>query len=493
MKLGLRWSAKMRPETRKIAEEAAHRSGLSLNEWLDSVVAHQAGQPRVSSPPLSDDAFHGGDFETVNYRLDRLSQRIDQMSGGGPAAYAPKRTRARGGNASPAAPNLPMPPNLERALAEIAARQHALGSHAPAAQMETASAPPLQAQHLAGLEEQLRNLNGQIEILRKPGVEEAIRALREELGQIGKTLRDAMPRRELEAIERQIQALDRRIAESRQTSMDTNALAGIEHGLAEIRDAVHRLMPAEALAGYTEAVANLAHKIEAIVAQNDPATITQLEQAVTTLREISSHIASNDTVRSLAVQVRQLGDKIDVVAQMGGGEAAFGHLEQRIARLSDALSERTHDGGPMSPRLEALLAQISEKIDSLHGIQGGAAFGPLEDHIVKLAEKLDASDARLEHLEGIERGLADLLVHFEKMRAGTHVPNADEEPAVADLQLKIARTQDTLEAVHGTLGHVVERLATIEKDIRVQPGAAPAVMAGVAQAPAFVDDAPSIT
>ena len=45
------------------------------------------------------------------------------------------------------------------------------------------------------------------------------------------------------------------------------------------------------------------------------------------------------------------------------------------------------------------------------------AFGHLEDRIVKLVEKLDASDSRLGHLEAIERGLADLLVHIEDMRA----------------------------------------------------------------------------
>ncbi len=43
---------------------------------------------------------------------------------------------------------------------------------------------------------------------------------------------------------------------------------------------------------------------------------------------------------------------------------------------------------------------------------------------------------------------------------------AQGSPGVDDLKHDIARTQDALEAVHGTLGHVVDRLAMIEKDIR---------------------------
>ena len=52
---------------------------------------------------------------------------------------------------------------------------------------------------------------------------------------------------------------------------------------------------------------------------------------------------------------------------------------------------------------------------------------------------------------------------------------AQDSPGVGDLKHDIARTQDALEAVHGTLGHVVDRLAMIENDIRgeTRPHGAP--------------------
>ena len=53
----------------------------------------------------------------------------------------------------------------------------------------------------------------------------------------------------------------------------------------------------------------------------------------------------------------------------------------------------------------------------------------LEDRIVKLAEKLDASDQRLNNLASMERGIADLLVMLEEMRNGSRGLRANAVPA----------------------------------------------------------------
>ena len=92
-------------------------------------------------------------------------------------------------------------------------------------------------------------------------------------------------------------------------------------------------------------------------------------------------------------------------------------------------------------------------------------------------EKLDATDARIGQLEAIERGLADLLIHIENQRSAGAAAVA---PQVDGLQRDLARTQSSLDAVHGTLGHVVDRLAMLESDMREtrsQPAAAPAAAA----------------
>ena len=222
--------------------------------------------------------------------------------------------------------------------------------------------------------------------------------------------------------------------------------------------------------GFNDAIAGLAQKIDLIVAQKDPQTIGQLEHAITTLREMAAHVASGEAVVTSPPQVQDLAAKVDYFGQASGGSEALNNLEHRISALSDALAERTQNGGSVPPRLEALVESLSDKIEQIQHIQhergDNVAAGHLEDQIVALVQRLDASDSRLGHLEAIERGLADLLIHIEEMRAGKANGNAELPPAVTDLKHDIARTQDALDAVHGTLGLVVDRLATIEKDVR---------------------------
>ena len=396
------------------------------------------------------------------------------------AAYAPPPYRPQVQvQAPPAMPQRPA--ELDRALAEIAARQRILNGQPPlpaaepvARAPEPAAAPamqPVPTQDLSGLEDQLRRITDQIETLRKPGVEEAINALRDELGDIGRALNEAMPRRAIDTIEKQIQGLTQRIAEGRQAGADQHALSGLEQGLAEVRDALRGLTPAENLVGFNDAVAGLAHKIDLIVAQKDPATLQQLEHAITTLRDMAAHVASNDAVGELAAQVQALGHKVEEMSRSGGAGDVLNHLEDRIEALGRALAERAQNGSSVPPRLEALVQSLSDKIEQIQESRGdNPSIGHLEDRIVHLVERLDASDSRLGHLEAIERGLGDLLVQIDEMRSFKQADalRAEAESAVGvdSLKVDLARTQSALENVNGTLSAVVDRLARIESDIR---------------------------
>ncbi|HEY2757331.1 MAG TPA: hypothetical protein VGJ01_16510 [Pseudolabrys sp.] len=570
MKFGVPWSVKgIRPEARETAREAARRSGMSLGEWLNSVILQQAEDDDMQAHVHEDDDGYAEDLSSVHQRLDDLTRRIEQFTRKAPAAQALKGQKSARNESEqiaqlitrldrrldqfahapqqqtppqtaphlvlsyppmtpqmaappmvpsmaphamppmahyqppPPPPNIQMPPALDRAIAEIAARQRALNGapasppppapvqafaplqqRRPRPEPEPEPAPPpapvfaqVPTQDLSGLEDQLRRITDQIETLRRPGVEEAINALRGELGDIGRALHEAMPRREIDTIEKQIQGLTQRIAEGRQAGVDSGALGGIEHGLAEVRDALRGLTPAESLVGFHDAVNALAHKIDLIVAQKDPETLHQLERAITTLRDMAAHVASDAAVSSLAQQVQILGDKVEQMALGTGAGDALNHLEHRIDALADALAQRAQQGTTIPPRLEALVQSLSDKIEQIQQTRGDSlAADHLEDRIVKLVERLDASDSRLGHLEAIERGLGDLLEHMQDMReARAQAPAPAENTAGVDaLKHDIARTQYALDAVNGTLGHVVDRLAMIEKEFRTG-GRAPAL------------------
>jgi localization factor PodJL len=440
------WSVKgIRPEARETAQEAARRAGLPLGDWLNAIILQQAATQGVRVPSLNRRGDEGisGDRSNVHRRLDDLTRHIDQVTHSGPVAYAPRRSREESDQ-----------------FGELPGRAMATAAPAPG---------PVPAQDLSGLEGQLRRITNQIEMLRRPGVEKAVTSLRAELGEIGRTLNEAMPRRAIETIENQVQGVNQRVVEGRQAGVDNSALAGIEHGLAEVRDALRGLMPAENLVGYTEAIDALAHKIDLIVVQKDPATMQQLASSIRTLREMATHVASDETVTGLSTQVQALADKIDHLAIGAGVGEALNKLELRIDALSRAMAECAQNGDAVPPRLEALIQSLSDKIEQIQQSRGDQiALGHFEDCIVKLAERLNATDSRLSHLAAIERGLADLLLHIEDIRANKETAGfrAESASGIDLLKQDMARTQDTLEAVHGALDRVTERLAMIEKDIR---------------------------
>lgn len=507
MKLGVPWGLKVKPQARDAAKEAARRAGMSVDDWLNSAIAHSAAQMGVQQQgqQLAHYPAAGGHYDP--HAPLPPGQRPGQAARG-PEAYAPPHLRAAQRMAMAGVPHLPKAPalapqmrpqrppvrwaqDIDHAVSEISARQQTLGvparrgaaplAAARPAQPRMAPQPqafaprpqaapqrmPMPAQDLSGLEEQLKHITAQIETLNKPGVEDAINALRGELSEIGRAMTEAMPRQAIEAIETQVHDLSNRIAEGRQNGADQQVLSGLEQGLMEVREALHTLQPAESLVGFNEAIHNLAHKIDYIVAQNDPAMLQQLESAVVTLRDISGHIASNEMVGRLATDVETLSEKVERIANAAGAGDALASLEHRIAALSDALAERSQNGDYVPPRLEALVGSLSDKIERIQHSRGDDMLvNHLEDRIVKLVERLDASDSRLSHLEAIERGLADLLVYIEDLRNQKTGGTPGALPEVHALKDDMARTKVSLDAVHGTLGHVVDRLAAIEQNFR---------------------------
>ncbi len=361
------------------------------------------------------------------------------------------------------------PPPLSRL------REESVSTGNASPQPENSAAPALD---LSGLQQQLRQITARIEALRPASdLEAAIDGLRAELAEIGRSLTEGLPRRAVESLELEIRALAQRIDYGRQSGIDATALAGLEHGLAEVREALRGLTPAESLVGFAETVRALAKKIEVVSAKDDPAALQQLETAIGALRGIVSHVASNDTLTKVAEDVRVLSAKVDDLATSAASGHALAALENRIDLLAAALNASTTAGYEVPRELERLLAGLIEKLELVQlSHTDHTALAHLEDRIAMLVRRLDASDARLGLLEGVERGLADLLVYIEQLR-GTNAggeafalakPAAVEaiEHEVAEIKQTGRRIQDSLEAVHGTVEQVVDRLAMIETDMR---------------------------
>jgi hypothetical protein len=174
-------------------------------------------------------------------------------------------------------------------------------------------------------------------------------------------------------------------------------------------------------------------------------------------------------------------------------DVATDRLRDDVAGIAVMLLNRASQ--KRSPELEGLIKTLIDKIERVElARRAHSPLGRLEELIAKLIERLDASDVRLDQLGAIEDELARLHLECQRIAGFARAVASTREMDVlshdvAELRQAEKQTRDSLEAVHGTLGHVVDRLAMIETDMRgksehpdasvVPAGAAPPA-AGVA-------------
>jgi localization factor PodJL len=500
-----------------------HRRLDGITRQIDLISQRRSPAPTATAPGPS------GLANQLNDAISRLDMRLSNLRQAAPPPQAPSAPQAQntwtppGNDAVERAasqvyqapvyqtpayqPSPPLSP-IDAAIAEISARRSSLGGSgtqaaAPNPFIPQAATPPLAPMaaapvapppvtpppvDLSGIERQLNHLTSQIEALRRPDhLDEAIATFREELAEIRRSLTEALPRKAIDSLEVEIRALGQKIERSRETVGDQEALGSIERALKDIYGAVRSLTPAEQLSGYDTAIQNLSSKIDLLVRANpDSSIVQQLQDAIGALRGIAANVASNDAVGQLSEHIRALGEKVDHLAQSGGNDM-LAALEQRIALLTAAMEGRPMPAAADTSHLERAITALSDRIDRLSvASDNSGAVAHVEQRIAYLLERLEGSQAFSQGNFGrIEEALADVLRQLEYQRAALAAPPPPTpafDPAgltetirreltdVRQAQSSTERlTQDTLEAVHSTLGHVVDRLASIEGDLRRIP------------------------
>src|SRR5262245_10400137 len=484
-RLDARLSQITNPQGTRQAERQAQQRQAEM-------VDRAATQVYRNSPPLSP-----SNFDTAIAEIAARQNELDE-----PLRMPPRQAPPM----APQAPHVPQPqhvPQQQFAPQRVSAPpQPSLAAPmAPAPQVTPSPPPP--GPDFSSLERHLFKITSQIEALQRPDhVEQSIAAFRSELAEIRHAITEAVPRREIESLENEIRSLSRRIDDSRDNSTDGPMLANIEHALGEIREALRSLTPAEQLTGYDEAIHNLGAKLDLILRSNDdPSTVQQLESAIAALRGIVSNVASNDALARLAEDVHTLSAKVDQLSRFDGNSDAIGALEQRLAALTSTLESRQSPAASEhSEYLENAVRSLSERLDRIPvGNDNASAFAHLEQRVSYLLERLEASGDRSAaptiDLGRVEEGLHDILRSLERQHASL-VALADSSRSnasgaaqpmdsgivdlvkreLSDIRFSQSetdrRTQESLETVHGTLGHVVDRLSMIEGDLRtVRPSA----------------------
>ncbi|MDF0519951.1 hypothetical protein P0R31_22165 [Bradyrhizobium yuanmingense] len=462
-RLDARLSQISRPQRQAPQPQAPRPTPAETRQHQADAVERAAAQVYRGSPPLSPASF--------DVAVAEITARQSELDG-----FAPRQ----------------MPPRAAPPLAPTAAYAPPMAPPAPA----YAPPPPQPGPDFSSLERHLLKITSQIESLQRPdNTEQAINAFRSELAEIRAAITEAMPRRAIESIENEIRSLHRRIDETRSNGTDGQVLAGIERALSDIKQVLRTLTPAEQLTGYDEAIRNLGAKLDLILrANDDPSTVQQLEGAISALRAIVSNVASNEALARLSEDVQLLSSKVDQITRASGPSDSFAVLEQRIAALTAALETRERpQPSESTEHLDAAIRALSDRFDRMQvGNDSASTFAHLEQRVSYLLERIEAAaDPRNGNLSRVEDGLHDILRHLERQQA-TYAALAESRNAapppesgmvdlvkreLSDIRFSQAETnrhtQDSLEAVHSALGHVVDRLSMIEGDLRAVRTAPP--------------------
>jgi localization factor PodJL len=407
------------PELYQAARDAAQRAGMSVDEWLrstfgdSSAVAAAAAKPQGQPGPLGarlgelSQRFARTSEEAAppTVRGARLADTVDKLN----ARLEQLTTKREPPPAEPAPSIAPEPFELgiDQAIAEIAARQRALDAAPEPTPREPHQAATGANADFASLERQLRHITEQIETLQRPsGVEDAIAGLRADLSEIARSIHEALPRRTLEGLQGDVQALAERIDHGYGRGADPSALEVIERSLAEVHERLNAMTPAEGLAGFDERVSELSHKMDTLaIGSPDPETLRYLEAAINELRELSAGVASAEGVASLAGDVQALSARIDHIAERTGA-TGLDSLAHRVNELTQALDRRVEQIGPLPQNLEGLVQSLTDKLNQSDAFgRDQAAFEHLERQIVGIADRIEAADQKFGDLGAIERGI----------------------------------------------------------------------------------------
>jgi localization factor PodJL len=341
----------------------------------------------------------------------------------------------------------------------------------------------------ASLEEQMRVLTEEMSKLSPEAhAEEIAEALRKDLGEIAETLRNAVPPGALASLEEQVRELGVRVEGNRAALQDHPVIAEIEHSLADLRHRLEVMAPIGDVASLAETVRTLSAKADTIANQvAAPERPQQLDEAIATPADIAA----------LSRDIQALAEKVDNSVQ----PEAVMTLDRRLAEMAAAFDSRQAEAVAVPPDLEALFDKLANRLDSIElRYADPGALHSIDGRIAGLADKLDASHAQLGRLDTVERGVADLVEQVQALRTENddklqviqrelidNATRAVSEPAesirrdvatLKELQSAIdRRTQDTFEAVYGTIEQVVDRLAGIEEVRRPKDDPGPRIPA----------------
>ena len=411
MKPGIPWSVKgINSEAREAAKHAARRSGVTLGEWLNTVIREQADEPAPAKKPPARNSMHD-----IQSKLDHLSEQLTHMARRDQDTSAGRHyERAR--------------PAGERSLADILARVEASERQAAenfadfGERIESLGEKfnqgfgsfPRHPEDVPGyrsLETAVRNIVDHIETSERK-TRDTLKAVQERLNDVAYAASTPIDGDRLLADTPLIARLENRIADL------TSRMVDKEEG---IRDELRKLVQAE--------FGKLSARIDSVKQSADTATQRAQSQAVhlaqedlrdfeARMQDMLRTVQTPQELDRLRADMESLGQRVDDLR----AEAASEHDLRSLRVVIEQLSARIAQGPDMRPLtdLDKRLTEITKWLEQGRGEQVGNQIAELEQRVFELDTRI-ADTMRHDHsspaLAGVERefaGLSNRLTNTEQ-------------------------------------------------------------------------------
>ncbi|MBM3519242.1 MAG: hypothetical protein FJX63_00475 [Alphaproteobacteria bacterium] len=459
MKPGIPWSVKgIEPEVREAAKEAARRSGMTLGDWLNSVILDQSDaseaqggsddEPREGEERVQEHAARGSARPETVTTLEAIAQQLTELARRDQhTAYSPHFPSYRQRRDDTA---------VERILDRVESNER-----------QTVEAFTAVNDRLSVLGRQIA-LTGKAKAIDKPedvpgypALETAIRNVVDHIEVSEKCTRDS-----LKSMQERLATMATRAggAGSTDIAQSAPAFAGLETRINEISN---RLQRAEAQGQgrlpdqLRQELAALADRIEQVhAASEDLAARAQISAAAAAQRELRdiearilqvlknaqstlggpgasdgemqrlrgeiaslnqriddsrAGLASERDVRALRVAVEQLSTR---VAQ-GSDMRPLAEMDRRLADIT-ARVERTQEATrdlPQVTELERRIAKLDHRLAEAMRLHGdGQALGEMAEHLADVSERLGRAEQQLSNVGSMERAIAQLYDGLEQTR-----------------------------------------------------------------------------
>ena len=353
----------------------------------------------------------------VERRLSELARQVETMD---------RRLEQENARFAASPRTAPSIAELDAAIAEITVRQAALddGAHSRDLDRRLAAidqrfgfAPRTDLQ-LTGIEQQIKFLADEMQSLRRASAHaDAVDQLRREVGDLARKLGDLTPRRSIDALERTVAGLARRIDRA-PVSEQHGGNGEVVQALQQIHRSLAEVKPAESFSAVERDLKALSEKLDGLSERGiDGTTVNLLQTQTVEIRELLANALPGDALKTLVDQIENLMRRLDHAPSPN--EGALVDVVSALERRIDGFAERV-EAANREPQTSPLLDEIKgrlEQIESALARGDRGAPGGLETTMNALLAKLDTAEARLAKIGTIEHGMNDLFGQMKEIRA----------------------------------------------------------------------------